>query len=85
MIEVLKTSPNPVAHGVGTTSPRQGRLKPTASSACSVSAGVGGCWGPERPSPVTLVSSAPCMRFGCHAKTAWMQCRHGKRKVVATW
>ena len=27
MMEVLKPSPNPAAHGVGTTSPRQGRLK----------------------------------------------------------
>ena len=31
MIEVRETSPNPAAHAVGTTSPRQGRLKPTAS------------------------------------------------------
>ena len=31
MIEVHETSPNPAAHAVGTTSPRQGRLKPTAS------------------------------------------------------
>ena len=29
---MLKNSPNPAAHGVGTTSPRQGRLKPTAST-----------------------------------------------------
>ena len=29
--KVLRASPNPAAHGVGTTSPRQGRLKPTAS------------------------------------------------------
>ena len=27
--KVLRASPNPAAHGVGTTSPRQGRLKPT--------------------------------------------------------
>ena len=49
-----------------------------------LSAEVGGCWGPERPSPVTSVSSAPCMRGGCHAKTAWMSAAM-EWKVVATW
>ena len=32
MTEVWKTSPNPAAHGVGTNSPRQGQLQPTAST-----------------------------------------------------
>ena len=32
VIEVLKAGPNPAAHGVGTTSPRQGRRKATAST-----------------------------------------------------
>ena len=75
MIEVLKTSPNPAAHGVGTTSHWQGRLKPTASMyvcACvcvcvCVSVCLRACVYPE-PNSVTetglgelgLFSTGPC-------------------------
>jgi len=88
MIEVLKTSPNPAAHGVGTTSPRQGRLKPTGCKSLSLarkshhpgntqSSLVGFCTSVDNWLP-SITSESPCAcRFDTTSSELLSECLHG--------